>query len=90
MYFLTDRTAQTTAFDTVVEIWLERKVAQTVNASVMQDQSAMQEDLNLYSKVLYRLSCVPSPPPERQPNEVFMSTHCKCNKSVPVLYLRCC
>ena len=40
----------------VVDHWLEWKVAQTANASAMQDRSIMQEDPNLYSKVLYRLS----------------------------------
>ena len=43
-------TAHTTAFDgPVVDHWVEWKIAQTVNASTMQDRSAMQEDSNLYS-----------------------------------------
>ena len=40
--------------------WLERKIAQAANASAMQDGSAMHEDPNLYSGVLYRLSHIPS------------------------------
>ena len=60
MDYPTDRTAHTTAFiGPVVDHWLERKIAQTGNASAMQDRSAMQEDLNLYSQVLYRLSYFP-------------------------------
>ena len=62
MHFPTDRTAHTTAFDgLVVDHWLERKIAQTENASAMQDQSAMQEDPNIYNRVLYRLSYAPPP-----------------------------
>ena len=57
MHFLTDKTAHTTAFDVpVVDHWLERKIAQTANAFAMQDRSAIQEDPNLYSRVLYHLS----------------------------------
>ena len=59
MHFPTDKTAHNTAFDgPVVDHWLERKMAQTANASAnaMQDRSAMQEDLNHYSWVLYHLS----------------------------------
>ena len=49
----TDRQVHTTAFDgPVVDHWLERKIAQTTK----QDQSAMQEHPNLYSRVLYHLS----------------------------------
>ena len=60
MHFPTDRIAHTMAFEEpVVDHWLERKIAQTVNTSAMQDQSAMQEDPNLYSLVLYYLSYVP-------------------------------
>ena len=36
--------------------WLEWKRAHTTNASAIQDQSAMQGDPNLYSRVLYCLS----------------------------------
>ena len=36
--------------------WLERKIAQTAIEPAVQDQSAMKEDSNLYSKVLYILS----------------------------------
>ena len=65
MHFPADRTAHTIAFDgpvvdrcleclwTAVELW---KIAQTANASTMQGRSAMQEDPNLYIRVLYRLS----------------------------------
>ena len=57
MHFLTDRTAHTTSFDApIVDHWLEWKIAQTANPSTMQDRSAMQEDPNIYSKVLYRVS----------------------------------
>ena len=36
----TDRTAHTTAFDgPAVDHWLDRKIAQTVNASAVQDRS---------------------------------------------------
>ena len=60
MHFSIDRTAHTTAFDgPVVDHWLEWKIAQTANASAMQDRSAMQDDPNRYSWVLYRLSYVP-------------------------------
>ena len=42
MYIPTARTAHTTAFDGPVVIhWLERKIAQTENASAMPDRSAM-------------------------------------------------
>ena len=59
MHFPTDRTAHTLAFDEpVVDHWLDWKIAQTANASAMQDWSVMQEDPNLYSKVLYHLSYV--------------------------------
>ena len=56
MHFPTDRTA----FDgPAVDNWLEWKIAQTANASTMQDRSAMQKDPNLYSYVLYHLSYAP-------------------------------
>ena len=56
VYFPTDRTAHTTAFDRpIVNHWSEWKIAQTANAS------AMQKDSNLYSRVLHRLSYVPPP-----------------------------
>ena len=42
MYIPTDRTVHTTALG-------GRKIAQTANASVMQDRSAMQEDPNLHT-----------------------------------------
>ena len=59
MYFPTDTTAHTAAFDgPVVDHWLERKIFQTANASTIQDRSAMHEDPNLYSTVLYRLSYI--------------------------------
>ena len=59
MHSPTDRTAHTTAFDgPVVDDWLELKIAQTENASAMQDQYTMQEDPNL---VFYRLSQAPPP-----------------------------
>ena len=49
------KTARTTAFDgTVGDQWL--KIRQTANASTMQ------EDSNLYSRVLYHLSYVQLPP----------------------------
>ena len=41
--------------------WLKWKIAQTVNASAMQDRPAMHEDTNLYSRVPYHLSYVPPP-----------------------------
>ena len=41
MHFAIDRTIRTTAFDELVlDHWLERKIAQTANASAMQDQFA--------------------------------------------------
>ena len=50
----------TTTFEgPVVDLWLEWKIAQTANAFAMQDRSAMHEDPNLYSRVLYRLSYIP-------------------------------
>ena len=50
MHFPIDSTAHTTPFDgPVVDHWLERKIAQTANASIMQDRPAMQEDPNLYN-----------------------------------------
>ena len=59
MLFPKDRTAHTIALDgPVVDHWLEQKIAQTANASAMQGRSTMQEDPNLYSRVLYRLSYV--------------------------------
>ena len=62
MYFPTDRTAHTRVFGgLVVDHWLEQKVAQTANDSAMQDRTAMQEDQNLYSWMLYHLSYVPPP-----------------------------
>ena len=49
-HFPTDSIAHITSFDgPVVDHWLEWKIAQTVNASTMQDPSAMQEDTNRYS-----------------------------------------
>ena len=55
-------TTHTTAFDgPVVDHWMEWKIAQTANAPAMQDPSTMQEDPNLYSRVLYHLSYVPPP-----------------------------
>ena len=46
MYFPTDMTAHTTAFDgPVVDHWLEWKIAQTANASALQARS---DDSNLY------------------------------------------
>ena len=60
MHFPTDSTAHITAFDApVVDHILEWKIAQTANATAMQDRSAMQEDPNLYSRVIYYLSYVP-------------------------------
>ena len=60
MHFPTDRTAHTTAIDTpIVNHWLERKITQIENASAMQDRSTTEEDLNLYIRVLYRLSYTP-------------------------------
>ena len=47
----------------VVDQWFEQKIAQTANASAMQDRSAMQEDPNHYRRVLYHLTYVPSPIP---------------------------
>ena len=42
MHFPTDSTAHTTAFDgPVVDHWLEQKIAQTANASAMEDPSTM-------------------------------------------------
>ena len=62
MHLPTDRTSHNTAFDgPVVDYWLEQKIAQTANAPTMQERSTMQEDSNLYSRVPYRLSSVPSP-----------------------------
>ena len=58
MHLLTDKTAHTTVF---VDHWLERKIAPTANASTRQNQPAMHEYLNLYSRVLYCLSYVPLP-----------------------------
>ena len=46
MHFPTARTAHTTAFEgPVVDHWMEWKIAQTANASTMQDRSTTQEDL---------------------------------------------
>ena len=54
MHFLTDRTAHITGFDgPVINHWLEWKRAQTAKAFTIQDRSAMQEDQNLDSRVLY-------------------------------------
>ena len=61
MHCPTDRTAHTTALNgPVVDHWLEWKIAQTANASAMQDRSG---DPNLHSWVLYHLSYVPLPTP---------------------------
>ena len=63
MHFSTDRTAHTTAFDGPgVDHWLKWKIVQAANASTMQDRCTMQEDPNLYSKVLYCLSYVQPTP----------------------------
>ena len=54
------QTAHITAFDgPVVDHWLEWKIAQTANASTILDRFAIQEDPNLYSRMLYCLSYVP-------------------------------
>ena len=59
MHVPTDRITHTTTFDgPVVDHWLERKMAQTVNASTVQDRS---DDPNPYKCVLYCLSYVPLP-----------------------------
>ena len=56
MHFPTDRTTHSTVFDgPVVDHWVEWKIAQTANASAVQDRSG---DLNLYKWVLYHLSYV--------------------------------
>ena len=60
MHIPTNRTAHTTAVGgSAVDHCVERKTAQTANASAIQDRSAMQEDPTLYSRVLYHLSYVP-------------------------------
>ena len=44
MHFPTDRTEHATAFDgSVVDHWLEYKIAQTANESAMQDRSDDQD-----------------------------------------------
>ena len=53
MHFHKDRTALD---GSVVDHRLKQKMALTANACVMQDRSAMQEDPNVYSCVLYCLS----------------------------------
>ena len=59
MHFHTDRTAHTTAFDGPVgDNWLEQNIAQTANASTVQDPS---NDPNFYRQVPYWLSYVPFP-----------------------------
>ena len=56
MGFPTDRMAHTTAFDRpAVDHWLEKKIAQTANATAVQDRSG---DPNLYSWVFYHVSYV--------------------------------
>ena len=55
MHFPTDRTAHTMAFDGPV---VERKIAQTANASRMQ---ARLDNPNLYRPVLYCLRYIPPP-----------------------------
>ena len=60
MHFPIDRTANTTAFDApVVDHWFERKIAQTANAPTM--QAWLDDDPNIYKRLLYRLSYAPSP-----------------------------
>ena len=60
MHFPIDRTTHTTAFDgPIVNDWLEWKIAQIENTSVMQHRSTMQK--NLYSRVLYDLRYAPPP-----------------------------
>ena len=57
MHFPKERTDDTTAFnEPVVDHWLEFIIAQTANASAVQDRSG---DLNLYSWALYHMSYVP-------------------------------
>ena len=59
MHFPTDRGAHTTVFDGhVVNHWLDRKIVQTAKASATQDRSTIEEDPNIYSRVLYGLSYV--------------------------------
>ena len=71
MRFPTDTTKHTTAFDgPVVDHWLDWKIAQAANDSAMQDQSAMQEDPNHYSQVLFHRTYVP-PPILFKPDLVF-------------------
>ena len=54
--FPTDRTAYTTDFDgPAVDNWLEWKIDESANAPAIPDQSAMQGDPNLYSRVFYHL-----------------------------------
>ena len=59
MQFPTDNTAHTTAYDgPAVDHWLEQKIAQTANATAVQDRSG---DRNVYRWVLYHLSYVALP-----------------------------
>ena len=48
----------TTVGEPVVDLWLERKIAQTANASTVQDRSS---DPNLHRQVLHCLSYAPLP-----------------------------
>ena len=57
MHFPTDRTAHVNALDgPVMDHWLEWKVAQTANATSVQDRS---DDPKIYRWMLYRLTYVP-------------------------------
>ena len=57
MHFSIDRTVHTMAFDkSVVDHWLERKIAQTAAGSTEKDRS---DDRPLQRRARYRLSYIP-------------------------------
>ena len=64
MHFSIDRTVHTTAFDKpVVDLWLERKIAQTAAGSTEKDRS---DDRPLQRLARYRLSYMPLPGPDER------------------------
>ena len=83
MHFPTERIVHTTSLDEpVVGHWLEWNISQTANASAMQDRSVMQEDPNLYSRVLYCLSYVPRP--DQWDSDAILSWTCDRHTMFPI------
>ena len=91
MHFPTDRSAYTPTFDgPIVYHWLEHKIAQTANASAMQNPSAMQADQNLYSRVLYHLTYIAPLFYILVTSKIISGRVSSCDRAQSKTTLRCC